>query len=140
LSRCCYRHPQSWGSVVEARFSMLHDIYSLGVILLEVGPWRSLLGWEAQKKKSPTGLGAILRGIDIGSVAQKPSIVQSKVIETAKRQLPRVMGSQYTNVVVSCLSSVERGLSTSSKGLPGRSPSLAYIESVVEKLEEIKLK
>ena len=139
LSRYCYRHPQRWGAVGEARFSMLHDIYSLGVILLEVGLWRSLLDWENPKNKLPSGLSALLRGTDITSITSNPSIVQSKLIETAKRQLPRAMGNRYTSVVVSCLSCVEGGLTTSSKGLSDRSPTLAYMESVVERLESIRL-
>lgn len=118
---------------------MLHDIYSLGVIFLEIGLWRSLLDWKTPANKLPQGLGVILRRFSIADVLESPSIVQTKLIETAKRQLPRVMGIKYTNVVVSCLTCVGGGLTTSSKGLSDRNPAFAYIESVVERLEEIHL-
>jgi hypothetical protein len=119
---------------------MLHDIYSLGVILLEVGLWRSLLDWKIPDHGVlPAGLQALLLGIDVSGIMANPSIVQSKLIETAKRQLPRVMGNSYTSVVVSCLSCVEGGLTTPSKSISREGPALAYIESVVERLEEIRL-
>jgi hypothetical protein len=38
-----YRHPQRWGEKVKWPFTMLHDIYSLGVVLLEIGLWQSLI-------------------------------------------------------------------------------------------------
>ncbi|KAL6409858.1 Protein kinase-like (PK-like) [Ilyonectria robusta] len=36
--RNLYRHPSRWGVPIE-RFNKLHDIYSLGVCLLEIGYW-----------------------------------------------------------------------------------------------------
>ncbi|PVH79908.1 hypothetical protein DL98DRAFT_211386 [Cadophora sp. DSE1049] len=139
VSRYCYRHPQRWGTVAEEKFSMLHDIYSLGVILLEIGLWNSLLNWETPQDKLPRGLAALLKGYALEKVTTDPSLVRTRLIETANRQLPRVMGSRYTAVVVSCLSCVEGGLTTSSKGLADRNPALAYMEAVVERLEEIQL-
>ncbi|KAK0117519.1 hypothetical protein ONS95_011859 [Cadophora gregata] len=139
VSRYCYRHPRRWGIVAQEKFSMLHDIYSLGVILLEIGLWNSLLEWKNSQDKLPLGLAALLRGYTLEQVTTDPSLVRTRLIDTAKRQLPRVMGSKYTAVVVSCLSCVEGGLTTSSKGLADRNPALAYMEAVVERLEEIEL-
>jgi len=38
LSRNVYRHPKRWGTPREL-FTQVHDVYSLGVILLEIGLW-----------------------------------------------------------------------------------------------------
>ena len=45
LARNIYRHPNRWGPP-EERFSVLHDIYALGVVLLEIGIWRPILGFD----------------------------------------------------------------------------------------------
>ncbi|EAS31018.1 uncharacterized protein CIMG_06497 [Coccidioides immitis RS] len=38
LARNVYRHPKRWGTPRET-FTQVHDVYSLGVILLEIGLW-----------------------------------------------------------------------------------------------------
>ena len=38
-----YRHPQRQGNKIEDRYIMQHDIYSLGVCLLEIGLWTPFL-------------------------------------------------------------------------------------------------
>jgi hypothetical protein len=43
---CIYQHPDRWGADTEYRFSMLHDIYSLGVVLLEIGLWKPFVRWR----------------------------------------------------------------------------------------------
>jgi hypothetical protein len=56
-----YRHPQRWGEKVKWPFTMLHDIYSLGVVLLEIGLWQSLIkpvaDSERRSWRPTTGLG-----------------------------------------------------------------------------------
>jgi hypothetical protein len=46
LERNIYRHPDRQGPP-EARFNMLHDIYSLGVVLLEIGLSRPAKNFES---------------------------------------------------------------------------------------------
>jgi len=54
-----YHHPDRQslqGNAEGARYSMLHDIYSLGVVLLELGIWRPLEKYAANlKDNSPWG-------------------------------------------------------------------------------------
>ncbi|KAF9459302.1 hypothetical protein BDZ94DRAFT_1048266 [Collybia nuda] len=38
-----YRHPERQGLHPDSDFTMLHDIYSLGVVLLEIAGWRSFV-------------------------------------------------------------------------------------------------
>lgn len=78
-----YRHPRRQG-LPDARFSILHDIYALGTILLEVGVWRPLSGFE-----------------DFSSMA--PDDIKNALIEHANARIPRYMGQDYTDAVMKCL-------------------------------------
>jgi serine/threonine protein kinase len=40
-----YRHPEQWGQPTR-RFNRIHDIYSLGMVLLEISTWRPALQLE----------------------------------------------------------------------------------------------
>ena len=39
ISKDIYRHPERWGQPTR-RFDKSHDVYSLGIILLEIGLWK----------------------------------------------------------------------------------------------------
>jgi hypothetical protein len=41
IFRNIYRHPRRWGVPTES-FNAIHDIYALGVVLLEIGMWRKV--------------------------------------------------------------------------------------------------
>jgi hypothetical protein len=45
-----YRHPSRQGEHPEEEYVMKHDIYSLGVCLLEIGIWTSLIEWNKNGK------------------------------------------------------------------------------------------
>jgi len=83
LERNIYRHPDRQGPP-DTRFSVLHDIYSLGVVLLEVGLWRPVLGFEAFA--------------DMG-----PDAIKERLREHANTRLPHYMGKKYTRAVLECL-------------------------------------
>ncbi|KAL2855975.1 hypothetical protein BJY01DRAFT_242914 [Aspergillus pseudoustus] len=84
-----YRHPEQWG-LPTSSFSRLHDIYSLGVVLLEIGFWKpaiSLHRWG-------------FKNLGVGSE------VKDYLIATARHQsLRAAMGERYQNLVLSCLQS-----------------------------------
>jgi hypothetical protein len=64
LTRNVYRHPQRWGVPTES-FSPIHDIYALGVVLLELGIWRkapSLLRPSIQESNDPFQISGALAG------------------------------------------------------------------------------
>lgn len=46
---CLYQHPTRWGVTAEEAFAMQHDIYSLGVVLLEIGLWQPLV-WQNEMR------------------------------------------------------------------------------------------
>jgi hypothetical protein len=88
LERNIYRHPDRQGPPEDApgnRFNILHDIYALGVVLLEVGLWRPVMGYEEWRD---------CRGAD-----ERKSMLE----EHAEERLPHYMGRRYTNAVSACL-------------------------------------
>src|SRR5438046_10231927 len=94
---------------------MLHDIYSLGVVLLEIGLWESLMEWNNDEKRyifAPfltdlvvgTKEGKMIRAGDFASQ------VKGRLLEMANLWLPVYMGETYTGVVVACLKVMEGGM------------------------------
>ena len=90
-----YRHPRRQG-LPDARFSILHDIYALGVVLLEVGIWRPLSGFD-----------------DFSSMA--PDDIKNSLIEHANVRLPHYMGQDYADAVVKCLDGSLAGFLTTNE-------------------------
>lgn len=66
-------------------FKYKHDIYSLGVVLLEIGIWQDL------ERYCP------------GLKDQYPKDRRRDLLETAEEELASSMGSRYANVVKACL-------------------------------------
>jgi hypothetical protein len=91
LEKILYRHPERQGPPTVS-FRKIHDIYALGVVLLEVGVWQTALSiyQQAHKKLKP-------------GVTMSPRGIQNLFIEIARRQLPHHMGPAYRDAVVKCL-------------------------------------
>jgi hypothetical protein len=102
-----YRHPARQGVNISARFTMAHDTYSLGVVLLEMGMWRPLERSEAEiKGKTPEQVRNVLIKLADGAAIQ--------------------MGSKYKDLVQWCLRLEDENLGMS-----------VYAEQVLEKLESL---
>lgn len=109
--RNIYRHPQRQGISPDEDFSMQHDIYSLGVVLLEIGlntsfawpKWRDdgCVEWVPN-----TDIG-LMDIIDVDSPGRAHSL-KRKIVKMARETLPILMGHKYTQVVVSCLTCLDR--------------------------------
>ena len=85
LERNIYRHPDRQGAPDDsARFTALHDIYALGVVMLEIGLWRPAYGFEDYSDADPD---SIMRSLQ----------------DHARDRLPHYMGEAYTNAVLKCL-------------------------------------
>ena len=85
-----YRHPEIQ-SISRPSFSRLHDIYSLGVVLLEIAVWST-----AQKM--------VEDGIS-DPQHHTPQNVKDLYVKVAKRKVPHRMGAAYLESVLACLSS-----------------------------------
>ncbi|CZR45149.1 uncharacterized protein FPRO_15676 [Fusarium proliferatum ET1] len=86
--RDIYRHPERQGRPTMT-FSKWHDIYSLGVVLLEIGLWE-----PAIQQQHPR---------DLFSVMRNPENIRERLTKVARRRLPAKVGGKYTELVVACL-------------------------------------
>jgi hypothetical protein len=92
---------------------MQHDIYSLGVVLLELGLWQSFLTFQPPEDPSypydttdsSTALPPpFLRALEYGKDTRKrATAVKSALTTLATDMLPARMGQKYTDVVLLCL-------------------------------------
>lgn len=101
-----YRHPNRQGLHPEDVYSMQHDIYSLGVCLLEVGMWESfLLYTDSGTAPFPSvALGVALESPELN----QPARMKEHLVALAKRDLPRRMGDRYEKVVINCLTCLDQ--------------------------------
>ena len=149
LEDCLYQHPTRWGVVAEEAFTMLHDIYSLGVVLLEIGLWQSLVEWNEEEKCYI--FAPFLTDLVVGATKDGKTMradhralkVKERLVEMAKIWLPPSMGDTYTKVVVACLEVMEGGMITLNDfERPNEEMDrvgTAYIKYVVSKLENLKV-
>ncbi|KAF1998958.1 hypothetical protein P154DRAFT_494309 [Amniculicola lignicola CBS 123094] len=87
LENNVYRHPNRWGRPT-VRFEKSHDVYSLGVILLEIAFWKdvkSILDYKKTDRISATG-------------------VREKLMKRSRERLPHMVGKVFTDVILLCLS------------------------------------
>ncbi|KAM0229860.1 hypothetical protein ACHAP5_011530 [Fusarium lateritium] len=88
-----YRHPNRQGPAPRADYIMQHDIFSLGVCLLEIGLWQSFVSYDLDGGRPIPleALGLVFNGIHI----KHPAKMKNKFIEMAHNQLAAYMGSRY---------------------------------------------
>ncbi|KAI0477046.1 hypothetical protein GGR56DRAFT_386542 [Xylariaceae sp. FL0804] len=89
-----YRHPERWGRP-SARFTHTHDIYALGVVLLEVAMWkdvRSIVGVKKDAKGRPPPTNSL-----------KPHEVQQRLLRRSRKHLPHQVGQKLADAIGTCL-------------------------------------
>ncbi|VBB87236.1 Putative protein of unknown function [Podospora comata] len=132
--RNLYRHPARQGLCILERYVMQHDIYSLGVCLLEIGLWRSLVWYPSTSSSTsstyhhpnhanssssvPTpvpGYSLQLRkhlsdrDFEHAHLPGSTSWIKEDLVLLAKQTLPQRMGRLYTEIVVDCLTCLDNG-------------------------------
>jgi len=100
-----YRHPNRQGPTARDDYIMQHDIFSLGVCLLEIGLWRSFVRYDSNcgHPIPLEALGLISGGVHI----EYPAALKEKLVEMAHNELPACMGSRYAQVVHTCLTCLD---------------------------------
>lgn len=132
FTRNIYRHPHRQGLQLQTRYNIGHDIYSLGVCLLEIGLWEPLI---AAKRNTDALLGNADDAYDASeksmsdiyremavrlelvtsqdsesrSALIRPITVEKVLIEMAKKLLPERIGTGYAEIVVACLTCLKGG-------------------------------
>jgi serine/threonine protein kinase len=124
IERNLYRHPERQGPP-QVAFTKIHDIYALGVVLLEIGLWKSVISLYQRKADELMKLG---HGREFDTAERKKWL-----ISRAEKYLPHNMGLKYKTVVVSCLSS-DFGSDVETAKF-----AMDFHEKVVESLQSIKV-
>jgi serine/threonine protein kinase len=103
-----YRHPQRQGVKLQDAFVMQHDIYSLGVCLLEIGLWTSFVQYPSLTS-GPIQSQDYKFDADMPDTASYPEFVKEQLLSLVKDLLRRHMGSKYANIVQTCLTCLDKG-------------------------------
>jgi hypothetical protein len=88
-----YRHPVRQG-YPQVKFNVEHDIYALGVVLLEIGLWETVSSIFKNQLDKATAQRRL----------PPPEMIREDMIEKARSCLPREMGDLYARSVERCLS------------------------------------
>ena len=121
-----YCHPKRQMEFAQEEYNMGHDIYSLGVCMLEVLNWKPLVVYNGARpevssafSKQAENLGILgrnqinMRNRGLKSESEMctadPFGVQEILQSLARNELPPVAGSRLSRLVVSCLSALEGG-------------------------------
>ncbi|KAH8650030.1 hypothetical protein BX600DRAFT_517248 [Xylariales sp. PMI_506] len=125
--RSVYRHPLRQGTMPADQYRMHHDVYSLGVCMLEVGLWESFIEYDPPPAGGGRAMPRFGRSyanfqawLDAQPVQrQRPGSMSQAVttsvafrlkdylVELARTRLPSCMGERYTNVVLACLTCLD---------------------------------
>ncbi|KAI9720883.1 MAG: hypothetical protein M1812_002722 [Candelaria pacifica] len=84
-ARDVYRHPERQGRP-KRMFNKMHDIYALGVVLLEIGLWSPALSLSKDEFRHA-------RAMDI----------QAHLVKNAGKRLGAYMGDRFKDIVLRCL-------------------------------------
>jgi hypothetical protein len=84
---------------------MQHDIYSLGVVLLELGLWQSFISFPPDSDDPDTALPPpFLQALESEKdTRRRATAVKGALMTLAMEMLPARMGQKYTGVVLLCL-------------------------------------
>jgi hypothetical protein len=106
--RDLYRHPRRRGQAPEDDYIMQHDIYSLGVCLLEIGLWRSFVVQDDGGEFVPS---AALHSSAPGPNSDVEQVqgdgLKDQLVALASSELPKWMGTSYSEIVRTCLTCLD---------------------------------
>lgn len=116
-------------------FGMQDDLYSVGVVLIEMAFWASF-----QDKRAPQ-LGKLVWQDASQSVLKGPEQLKRTYISLAAGTVPRVMGQRYADIAMVCLTGLESEQDRLKRleDEDGIIVGTRYIVEVISKLEEISL-
>jgi hypothetical protein len=126
-----YRHPSRQGSNPQRRYVMQHDIYSLGVCLLEIGLWRSFINMREHEAVFDLGIDT-----QIDDPTRKANAIKKKLLIMVDEQLPQLVGGKFTNVVKKCLTWLDKE-KVDRTGAPEGEIGFEFIDHVLLPLREI---
>ncbi|KAL1845795.1 hypothetical protein VTK73DRAFT_430 [Phialemonium thermophilum] len=99
-SRDLYAHP-SLCEGKSVQYHMGHDVYSLGVCLLEIGLWDLFVVEEEERHSAKYG--PLAEQADVKNEQAHMTTVKKRIEDFGKKKLPEAMGNRYAEVVRNCL-------------------------------------
>lgn len=138
-----YRHHSRQGLLMQEFYQMQHDMYSLGVCLLELGLWYSFVvtDYSGGLQTPMPNPKLELDGLEKGKIRAK--VVQDKFIDMANNHLPAKAGNVYTDVVLSCLTCLEKEehnrfqIPQNLKDDAGLLVGVEFVKKIMGRLDEI---
>jgi hypothetical protein len=138
-----YRHPQRQGLKLQDSYIMQHDIYSLGVCLLEIGLWNSFVEYTNPSLEPVISQNY---GFDIAKLddTNRSETVKEKLLTLARSKLPENMGTKYSKVVETCLTCLDKdnedfGDQSEFEDEDGILVAVRYIEKILMQLSIISI-
>ncbi|TDL21470.1 hypothetical protein BD410DRAFT_898829 [Rickenella mellea] len=142
-----YHHPRHQIPSRNEDYHMLDDIYSLGIVLMEIGIWRSLFerevdwrgieSWEVDRD--------VVEMYDPSKNTERDmkdrldaEVIRDKFVDVANTTIRATMGNTYAEVVLTCLRSWGGEFGEGEKVCDQSHVALKYIELVVDRLSGIK--
>ena len=128
-----YRHPQRQGRDPERRYHLRHDVYSLGVVMLELGLWMGLVdesGDVFTKNNGNIPFGGAVLGEEVRTIRdvfKRAKKVQCSFLDFTNQQLPGYIGEKYAAVVERCLNDENWDI----EGESSLEMGVQYVEDVV---------
>ncbi|KAM0543152.1 hypothetical protein ACHAPJ_012450 [Fusarium lateritium] len=99
-----YCHPRRYGKKPEDAYIMQHDIYSLGVCLLEIGLWESFVLYEETGQVVPS---ALIESFLSSDTTSRIETLKNGLVTLARTSLPGRTGSKYAEIVETCLTCLD---------------------------------
>ncbi|CEL11615.1 hypothetical protein ASPCAL14716 [Aspergillus calidoustus] len=132
--RSLYQHPSRIGDHVTQNYLVQHDIYSLGVCLLELGLWDSFVVYNENVSDATSPL--------IGS--PDPPEFKDRLLDLTRGELKSRMGDLYSQVVETCLTSLDPGNAdfgdkSEFQDADGIQVGVRYIEKITMRLNSISV-
>ncbi|KAF2184883.1 hypothetical protein K469DRAFT_708655 [Zopfia rhizophila CBS 207.26] len=82
-----YRHPERWAG--QTRFERYHDLYALGVLLIEIGCWKTLPGLDPKRK--------------CFEEIRKPERLREYLLNQVLKRLEHAAGTGYAQAARYCI-------------------------------------
>ena len=154
-----YQHPARQGLQADAKYSIKHDCYSLGICMLEILLWKPLVvSSDPNLENSPKVISEHLqkRAIQLGpdqgvperyfgdtqKMTGKPSVVGRVMTDLCRTEVPACAGNKLTGVVMRCLCGLDSDEATPERqsGTDENLESgLSYVGDVVVTLGSVSI-
>ncbi|KAF4472040.1 hypothetical protein FALBO_1054 [Fusarium albosuccineum] len=129
-----YRHPDYQGEAAQG-YKIQYDIYSLGLVLLEIGIWAPLTSlFDSKRSKAPAS-GSAPPALPSGTKhfhSPEAKLLRDRVTTTIRKDLPFRMGSAYAGATQWCIDYGDKELPVNVGEPPNH--ALEFYNHVVEPL------